>query len=162
MTLTKLVNELLNWKQWKEYKTEMLRCRQALQQAYLGSNSLPFVEELRTRALISPYAYELLQSQAGQASHYTVTVKPSPDAGTSASDAAQEQVFIVKRVQEAQPRPDVNWSDEGNLRAADFGLLCTDSDEGRETTRERCSCQYPKSTGCASAGILRARAPRAR
>jgi len=145
MLLTQLVEALIMYSEVKEFKVEMHKTRQALNQAFQGANQHPFVEEVRKSGKVTPHDVQLLRSEAGQVNGYTLEPVPAQP-GVDAAD--HDPQFIVKPVQRVQePSSGASGWDEDTLRASDYCLSAREPAEGRITTRKRCSCQYHKSVG---------------
>lgn len=145
--LTELIDELISYSECKEFLAEMKARRTMLNTACFNASLLPTVEDARKRQLATPYAIGILQSQAAQATQYSVALIPTErDAGSS--DETTDPVFKVTRIMQQprdQPRDQVRW-DEHAIRSAELGLGLT-TDRDRVTTLDKCSCQFPISHG---------------
>ncbi|MEM8647460.1 MAG: hypothetical protein AAGF86_14095 [Pseudomonadota bacterium] len=141
MMLTELVQALIMYSEVKEFKIEMRKLRQALNQAFAPVPH-PMVEQVRISGKVTPHGMNLLLSQAGQVGQYELELVPAPP---DVDAADHEPEFIVKRVQGSSS--DKSEWDEETLRAADFCLSAREPAQGRLTSRTRCSCQYHKSVG---------------
>lgn len=93
MTLTELVNEVVNYSALKEVRTEMAARRRDLLHTYNNSSVLPAVAEFEKLAAVTPHAIDVLRAQGAQACKYEVVL-----AAKEADGGRQMPTYVVARM----------------------------------------------------------------